>query len=59
MNIPENDVSAVHEVHSQQVYKAFRNQSSVVLDEWFSKPNDLGEQFWLEHEQQLAEGLRI
>ncbi len=55
------DISAVQELHlqQQQIYNAFRNQSSVVLDEWFSEPDDKGEQFWLEHEQQLKEGMRI
>ncbi len=24
-----------------------------LLDEWFSEPDDMGEEFWLEHEEQM------
>ena len=34
-------------------------QAIALLDEWFAEPDDMGDEFWLEHEQQLAEGLRL
>lgn len=36
------------------VLRQENQQAIALLDEWFSEPDDMGEEFWLEYDQQIG-----
>ena len=56
----EKEAARDQQEHLQGAWMTEQNEQAIaLLDEWFAEPDDMGDEFWLEHEQQLAEGLRL